>query len=267
MNQADDPKSTVNDDNRQRILLLRIQAGIFVLVAAMLLMFSTQLSVVPLGEAIPFSMLIFLCSAIGMWGGLGYGSLRWLPIAFLLPSIGFFAGMAFGDSGPEFHIFCLSITIVVLLTTLILRFWKGELAYSSNTSRADALQFGIKEIFGWTTAIAIMFGVGRLVVPYLGDSPASGVDRLWALFVIAGIGSSLAISVVISIWALLGQQISILKVLILIAVIATAGAYNEYSINSDFFFLTATIVSQSLLCLAIYLMRRNGLRFVKDLES
>ena len=254
--------STSLSEDRRRAVWLYWQIAVVIPIAVVIVLLaggSGQAPAFIIGLAF-LSTLIFLCSAVGMWGGLGNWPWRWIPIIAMAPALGFLGCFATKDSGPQFHVFCLSICFIVMLTSLGLRFWKGQLRFvSTNEVRPDALQFGIKHIFGWTTGVAVLFGIGRVVYP-----ATFGVGSQWLLLLqIAAMGALISISVVINIWALLGQRITVVKSLTLIGGIAGAASINTTIMPGDAFFFWVTVCSQLLMSLALIGLRLNKLRFVK----
>ncbi len=257
--------STPRSVRKTRAVWLVCQIAIVEVVALLLILGVGKASPGPsVTGGIAFSLLIFVCSSIGIWGGLGYWPWRWIPFALVALGIGFFACFAFGHNGPEFHIFCLSIIAVVLLTSMALRFWKGQLQFIAvDDDRQDALQFGIKHIFVWTTAIAILLGGWQLVYPTLIDANVFVNSRWLLLLSIAGLGSMISLSVLVNIWAMLGQRVTLFKLIVLIGVTNGAGYFNNLIMPGGSFFLYCTIGSQTLVTLALIGLRWNDLRFVK----
>lgn len=263
---ASEKSSPVDKEIDRRAVWLAAQIVILVVFAIVLMfVFADVSSGSSFQAGFAFSLLIFLCSSIGMWAGLGNWPWRWIPVALVSPLIGFMACFAFGENGPEFHIFCLSIAAVVMLTSLALRHWKGQLQFVTNSEVCtDGLQFEIKDMFVWTTAVAVLLGVGQLVYPVLGDFDGINESRLFELMKIVVLGALIAFCVVVNVWAMLGLQISVIKTIaLLVAISAAACVCLFFLFPRDFFFFWIVIGSQLMMTLALVGLRLNKLRFVK----
>lgn len=210
-----------------------------------------------------FGLLTFLCAMLGFWASLGNVWWRWIVIASCSPMMGFISGLKGSESSTEFHVYCMSIIAIVAITTLILRVWKGRLqVVADQEGRIDALQFGIKHIFIWTTAIAIFLGVGQFFLKYV---DLLGLSRYQAstFLMIFGLSLSISIATVVNIWAMLGSRISIFKTITLILVTSGAMVANFFLFPIGYFFAIVTLVTQFLILFTMFVLRRQGFRFVK----
>ena len=161
----------------------------------------------------------------------------------------------------EFQVFCLGIIGTVAVTTLWLRFWKGRLRHISESEGSDdALQFGIKDIFIWTTTIAILLGIGHWLMKFVDEA---GAPRDNILVLILGLAISIALATVVNIWALLGHRVSIVKLITLVLVTAAAATADFFLIPNGFFFVCVTLIAQILFLLMLVVLRSQGLRFVR----
>jgi hypothetical protein len=157
----------------------------------------------------------------------------------------------------------MSIIAIVAITTLILRVWKGRLqVVADQEGRIDALQFGIKHIFIWTTAIAIFLGVGQFFLKYV-DLLGLSRNQASTFLMIFGLSLSISIATVVNIWAMLGSRISIFKTITLILVTSGAMVANFFLFPIGYFFAIVTLVTQFLILFTMFVLRRQGFRFVK----
>lgn len=209
-----------------------------------------------------FGLLTFFCAMLGFWSGLGNVGWRWIPIAIASPMMGFISGRQAGGGSAEYHFYCLSIIVIVGLTTLILRLWKGELQIvDDQEERIDALQFGVKDIFIWTTAIAVFLGVGRYCLEYV---EMLGVSQTQEFLMIFGLALSSSLAIVFNVWAMLGNRISILKTISLLLVTSGAIVANFFLFPMGYFFSVVTLIVQFLFLFTMFALRGQGYRFVKS---
>ena len=204
---------------------------------------------------------------LGCWAGLGNARWRWLIIALASPLLGVVCSIAADGELLEFQVFCLGIIGVVSLTTLTLRRWKGRLhQVHQSVYRAEALQFGIKHVFTWTTAIAVFLGIGKYAANYLVPL-GSSTNGLNTLLMIFGLAACVSLATVVNIWAMLGDRVSAIKIFSLVIVTAGAMLGNYLLAGRGFIFAGMVLASQALILITMLLLRMQRLRFVKSLES
>ncbi len=208
-----------------------------------------------------FSLLIVYASMLGFWLGLGDAWWRWIVVPLISPALGLCAGIKMLGEQLQFQVFCLAIVAIVAFTTLVLRFWKGRLRYVADSELLeDALQFGIKDILIWTSAVAILLAVWQRLAEFVEErnDPSFNI-----LLLILGLSGSIAIATVFNIWAFLGQQVSVIKIFTLILAICAASTAILFMVPTGPFFVCVTLIAQVLLLVMLLVLRRIGLRFAK----
>ncbi len=162
------------------------------------------------------------------------------------------------DGLVAYQIFVLSIVSTVALTTVVLRTRKGEVQRVNNkTPTVDALQFGIKDILIWTTSFAIFFGIAQALLRTLPDHSV-----FYESLSIAYLAFSIAIAMVVFIWALMGTSVSRVKcylaaVVMMVSIVVCALLFD------DTMFAFLPLVSQTLLIAMTLIVRNLGFRFVE----
>ena len=208
--------------------------------------------------------LVFLSCLMGAYAGLGNFVWRWPVILISTPILGWHADYSTGSVNLlEFEIFVGGIVGVVALTTFILRCWKGSLVRIElgDTTRTDALQFGIKHLLIWTTAAAITIAIAQAIS---GTQPEGNIaGGYMILFPIAGMSASIAIAAVIDIWALFGSQLTSGKFLVVVLFTFASAAACHWLICDTYIFSAAAITNQFLVVILMLFLRRLGFRFVK----
>jgi hypothetical protein len=212
---------------------------------------------------IAFSLGILFASSLGFWLGMGNSWWRFWIVPLVGPLIGFMGGFRHGGHEQlEFQTFFLVIVAVVALTAFVLRVFKGQLKLiQSDDPIEDALQFGIRDLMIVTTIVAVVAAFGPSIVRWI--SP-DNTPRTNILLAIIGFSAFLAISTVTSIWAFLGRQVSVPKILIVVMAIAatSAGAW-LFMPGNNLFFALLTVTSQFLVAAALTALRLTGLRFAR----
>jgi hypothetical protein len=168
----------------------------------------------------------FLTAQIGLvifWGILG--STDWrrrLPIAFFLLATGsypywFFVGRQRWLSVMTCYIISVSVTCAFLR---LWRFRLGSMESWNAIARGGRIdQFGIKHLFIWTTGVAVLFGIGRLVpwsflaTTFMNQSMISLLLRALLMTMI----------VVATAWTVLGERGVWLRAIVLIGVLISIG--------------------------------------------
>lgn len=181
-----------------------------------------------------------------------------VPIGVVLGVLGNWSLDSDLDEVPEFVLFAFTIVLIVAITTLILRRLNGQLVrVESDHHHVDALQFGIRDVMVWTGMLAVFFGTGRLLM-----SMNSTVVRGNVVADILTIGSCVAAGIVIYIWAIFGQCLSLTKQIVSALTLFGSSIAIKY-VTDDNMFWCATLGGQSLAILAMLLLRIQRYRFVK----
>ena len=212
-----------------------------------------------------FGLLVHYCASLGFWLGSGSAWWRWIVIAIFSPILGFFGGINAQDIHVQlqFHFFCLSIIGLIGLTTFLLRLWNGRLELvASQGVCVDALQFGIKEVLIWITAICVFLGFVRIAIGYVFENEIVLEDysEYLLIFVLA---FSISTAIVVNIWAMLGNRVSVIKLLALVLVTAAAMLVTHMLDLRSYFFSCVTLIAQFLMVFMLVVLRRQGWRFVK----
>ena len=236
-----------------------------ILTIALVSMFVSHYWVSPSGptlSAIPFFSSIFLFSCfVGAWAGLGSGVHRWFALCAIPPLLAWIICLAI-RSLNEYGIFFMmvvSVTGFILVTTLVLRLAFGRLVRTEyDQVIEEALQFGIRDLFLWTTVIAILLAVTKGITN-LDISPHPGQHQFILLSTI-GMGSA----TVVNIWALFGKSITTTKMLAVFAMICIAALINYFSFDDMPWFFPGVVILCEVTTLALmYCLRQGGYRFVK----
>ena len=66
----------------------------------------------------------------------------------------------------------------------------------------DAFRWGLKDIFIWTTAIAILLGVGRIAIRFV-NSDKFSPGRISLILLNFGLALSMSMAIAVNIWAML----------------------------------------------------------------
>ena len=210
-----------------------------------------------------FPMLIWQCSMLGFWFGLGQSPKRWLLVPLLSPILGFVSSVAADGEWAEFQVFCLGIVLVVSFTTLMLRAWAGRLCrVQSGDGQEDALQFDIKQIFAWTTIAAILLAIARITFNWLWSTDQI-INDLEMFTKILGLSAGISIAMVMNIWAMLGDRVSIRRIFTLVVVTVLVMVCN-YRLFEDEFFVVTTAISQLMVLSTMFVIRKIPMRFVKS---
>ena len=210
-----------------------------------------------------FVLLVHYCASLGTWVGLGSVWWRWFVIAIASPLIGVIAGFSAGREQLEFQVFCLSIISIVGSTAMWLRIRKGNLQIvTEQVDSPNALSFGIKDIFLWTTAAALFLGVGGIVRQFV-DWEEVAPERFYLFFSITGLALIISIPIVVNVWVMLGKQFSITKGVAMATISICAMIACCFWIPRGYFFALVTLLAQLLMLFTLFVLRRQGWRFVK----
>ena len=208
-----------------------------------------------------FVGLVSLACLSGAYIGLG-GRIA-VRVLFVLaaPLLGLVACIAVGMQELfEFEVFTCGIAATVALTTLALRRWKGNLQELAPGVRSeDGLRFGIKDIFIWTTCVAVAITLLRSISNFDQHNPNPGGLH------ILGLACCISVTAVFCIWALLGRRITAEKILILATVVglSTLTIHRFFEFDGGFTFSVIAAISQALMISFGLLVRMQRFRFVK----
>ena len=209
-----------------------------------------------------FGLLVHYCASLGFWLGLGSAWWRWIVIAIVSPFLGLLAGYnaPIGSLQLQCHFFCFSIIGLMGLTTFLLRLWKGRLELVTIQGvGVAATQFGIKDVLIWITAISVFLGFVRIVTGYVAPNDNS-LDQYSENLLIFILALSISIAIVVNIWTMLGNRVSVKQLLALVLV--TAAAMLVTYLLSNYLFLGVTLIAQFLMIFMLFVLRRQGWRFV-----
>lgn len=211
------------------------------------------------------SCIVFLSSMFGFWFGLA--PVR--PLKRIVNSLGLttLLGVVFGIGifwiDPEAILnttfFCWVITLIVGATTFLLRLLSGQLQLVSESEHVqEALQFKVRDILVFTTAVAVLLAIGRQLKP---TSPGE------AIVGVASLGGIYASVSIVQIWAMLGKNVSLPRILVMtLALFAAAWFIHQLMTNGRPFteiWISITFGSQLLVIGSLICIRRQGYRFVK----
>ena len=212
------------------------------------------------GTAIHISSWIAICSLSGIWIGLGRFVWRF-PIVIAIAIITAFVTSYYrGSDVLLFYLFSFGMITVVGGTTFVTRLMCGELRQTHDESEfSEALQFNVRDLLIWTTAIAATVAFGRWLFAH------QGVPGLNSFLIVCGLIGTLVIASLTAIWAILGQNLTVAKLIAFAVVIAILAILNS-TITSSSFWLTTTLISQILIIATIYCLRLQHYRFVAGIR-
>ena len=205
-----------------------------------------------------FGLLVWQCEALGFWMGLGRSRWRLLLVPAAAVALAVLCSIAAHGELLEFLVFVFGLVSVVGLTTLVLRFFAGTLArVTDNGGGNEALQFGIQNVMVWTLLLAVLFCLGRYVIPYAGSN--NSVNGLAEIFVLA---AGMSGATVVLVWALLGTNLQPARLAGMLIVMAGATLLTHY-LSEWWPFTVSTVVAQLLLVTTLILLRMDRFRFLK----
>ncbi|MEM7456090.1 MAG: hypothetical protein AAF456_17205 [Planctomycetota bacterium] len=209
-------------------------------------------------EYVAFTLLVFLCCITGFWAGLGNALWRWLIIPVVSPLYGLLMS---SNEIVEFSVFSLGMIFTIMITTLLLRTTKGRLQPVVSTEFREGLQFGIKDILIWTTAIAELITVSRLIFNYVSDDFRINASIIPSILALA---ACIALTTTINIWGMFGKQISTLKSIGLLFTLVgqVAVSYLLFGRQSGWFIAVCAAVAQLMMLVVLYGLRCQSFRFV-----
>jgi hypothetical protein len=181
----------------------------------------------------------------------------------LTPLIGWYVNYIFQENSLlEFEIFICRIVGIEAITTFALRRFAGNLKRLAPSDKTvDALQFGVKDLLIWTTAVAGFIAIGQ-VVTGSETSMADPIDSL--LITILAMATCMAIPTVVNVWALFGRNVTLPKCLVVATSVFVSVAVQFGLFPSNRLFFTGiTLVNQVLVIVLIVALRKQGYRFVK----
>lgn len=209
-----------------------------------------------------FSPLMLISCLVGTYVGLGNLPWRW-PVALILaPVIGWYADLSVGESSLfEFEVLVLGMVGITGVTSFVLRAWKGELKQIATGVRSvDALQFRIKDLLIWTTLAAIFVAVAQAIL----KTQAIDFSNYSTFSSILGMAACTAVATITNIWGMFGSRITMIKIVV-VFIITFSSAVGCYVLlrPEGSFFAAALVVAQVMAVLLMFLLRRQGCRFVK----
>ncbi len=210
--------------------------------------------------ALYLATIVVISSLLGACAGLGNHSRRWPFVIVISPVIGWYSSYSIGDGGLiQFEVFVLANVVVVAVLTWVTKVRLGQfLRLTSPSQIASGLQFRISDLLIWTTAFSILAAVGNAIW-HAGDR--FQIDsELIAIFLMSG---SLAIGTATNFWALLGDRVSPLR-LLLVAMVTFASVAASFLLFAEWIFLLMASVSQIAVVMLICALRLQGYRFVKS---
>ncbi len=200
------------------------------------------------------------------------GTLLVLPIACDAPSDRSFALVFGGILIGQW----LAVQTPLWLIRLAFGWRLGTLNSVTDDSGREELQFGIKQLLGWTAAIAVLLGIGRwLIGDELHDSDA---DTVWeTVWEIAGFALVLACSNVLVAWPMIWAMLVrrwVLAWTVVALVIAVAVTFEEPDLFSRvtrgaadagvFWWINGVHVAW--ICCSLVVMRLCGYRMERRLD-
>ncbi len=153
-----------------------------------------------------FTLLVWICVALGFWAGLGTQRGRLAIIAVVSPLIGVLAASPMDlTEWVEFQVFCLGIILVVAIPCFGLRLTIGPLTAADEVAEEKAaagavIQFGINHVLLWTLVTAILFQVARWL------SSHERLSNLGTLLMVLAYSASTSANILFFIWAILGTR-------------------------------------------------------------
>ena len=212
-----------------------------------------------------FATLNFHSALLGFWVGLGHARWRFVFVAIIGVTLAAISNQLFGANGFwEFQMYTLGNICVVAGTTWALRLGYGTLRQlaGEDTRQGNALRFGIKQIMIWTAVIAVLHVVARLVFDFAQRWGIGGL-RTDTLVMIGGLAFCVSIATVVNVWALLQIHVSIVRITILVIIVvgASMGIYLWW--DGGLLFAATTMIAQLFMGIAMWLLRMQGLRFMK----
>lgn len=251
-----------SDEPNQRALLVfwMLQAGSVIYLVTCGL-FALRLNEDIFG-IIAFSCMILLASFMGAFAGLGNRRYRTLLVALLTPVLGLLAAWSLSPGLDElfaFELFIGSVVVIVGITTCVLRVFKGRIQHvGAGQDYVDGLRFGIRDVMIWTTVVAILIPVVKLLVQ---------VSPLFNMFdVVQTIGvlaACVLAGTVVCIWSVFGRRLSLARMLVSASTLIGSSICASL-FAQELFFGTAVFGGQLLSIIAMASLRAYGYRFVKS---
>ena len=257
--------SVATKDPRKRRWLVAFATSVVILFALLLCVAVLVRWIGPRGFLLATSFLGTLTSLSGLagfWAGFGRAWWRFLVAPLFLFTLFMVTSFATsGDSPLAFFLFIVGNAVTVFATSIALRLWKGELrTLAMGEESEDALQFGTRDIFIWTAAVAVVI---FLVQRFGGEDATISRDLLELR--VAGMAVAQAFSIVINIWVFFGRKLNVLKLLVLLGAIVGVGFFSRslFPNSSPVDFLVTTVVGLAMFAVPVFFLRMGGYRFVK----
>ena len=181
------------------------------------------------GTGIHISSWIAICSLSGFWIGLGNFPWRF-PLVVAIAIISAFVTSYYRQAEVLlFYMFSFGIVSIIGGILFATRLRYGELRRTHDESEiAEALQFNVRDLLIWTTAIAGAVAVGRWLFAN------HGYPRMESVFMVGGLIGSLVMACLVTIWALLGEKLTAIRLVAFAFVIALLATLNSTLTSSTF---------------------------------
>ncbi len=154
----------------------------------------------------------------------------------------------------------LAVAVLIVTTLELLKLTPGVFCSSQNPigTLSKRFQFGIKHLLGWTTAMALILGVGSLAVgDRLSFRNSSSIATIGLLVIV------LSINAITAVWAMMGRKvIGKLIISLLIAASLVTFLFQYFSLKIWPQLIIVVVPYMTLLCL-LFLLRLEGRRFVR----